>query len=150
MSRKLSCLTLILLALAGTTIAADQSYNHDEKLYYGESMDIDDYVIEYKSSNDNQQMLRVGRWTGTSFRIIDEVEGTEIYESEGEKFRVSENMSIFIDQTGYDREGRFLDLNVSAGRDVFSSGELSSSVPDKIIISQGESAEVPLTLSNTG
>jgi len=82
--------------------------------------------------------------------IIEELEGVEIYESEGEKIEISENMSLVVERTGYDREGRFVELTLSAGKDVFSSGEISSSVPDKIIISQGESAEVPLTLSNTG
>jgi len=149
MSRKYFSLALVLLVLTGVA-GADQEYTHDQKLYYGDSMDINDYVIEYRSNNDNRQMLRVGRWTGTSFRIIEELEGIEIYESKGEEIEISENMSLVIEQTGYDRTGRFIDLDISASRDVFSSGELSSSVPDKIIISQGESAEVPLKLSNTG
>jgi uncharacterized membrane protein len=149
MRRKPLFLCLILLSLTGIA-AAQQSYSHNQKLYFGESMDVNDYVIEYKNSNDDQQMLRVGRWTGTSFHIVKEIEGIEVYESEGDKIEVSKNMSLVIDQTGYDREGRFLDLSVSASKDVFSSGKLSSSVPDKIIISQGESADVPLTLSNTG
>ena len=150
MDRKLFSLALVLLALTGMATAAEQDYSHNQNLYFGNSMEINDYVIEYKSSNDNDQMVRIGRWTGTSFRIIKEIEGIEIYESEGESFEISENISLVIEQTGYDRDGQFVNLTVSAGRDIFSSGEISSSVPDKIIISQGESAEVPLTLSNTG
>ena len=150
MDRKLFSLALVLLALTGMATAAEQDYSHNQNLYFGNSMEINDYVIEYKSSNDNDQMVRIGRWTGTSFRIIKEIEGIEIYESEGERFEISENISLVIEQTGYDRDGQFVNLTVSAGRDIFSSGEISSSVPDKIIISQGESAEVPLTLSNTG
>jgi uncharacterized membrane protein len=150
MDRKLFSLALVLLALTGMATAAEQDYSHNQNLYFGNSMEINDYVIEYKSSNDNDQMVRIGRWTGTSFRVIKEIEGIEIYESEGESFEISENISLVIEQTGYDRDGQFVNLTVSAGRDIFSSGEISSSVPDKIIISQGESAEVPLTLSNTG
>ncbi len=150
MSNKLFSLAFILLFSTGIAVAADQDYSHNQKLYFGDSMDIDDYVIEYKNNNDDDQMLRIGRWTGTSFHVIEEIEGIKIYESEGENFEISENMSLVIEQTGYDQEGRFIDLNILASKDVFSSGEISSSVPDKIIISQGESADVPLTLSNTG
>lgn len=150
MSRKYFSLALILLVLTGIAAAAEQEYTHDQKLYYGESMDINDYVIDYKSSSDDKHMLRVGKWTGTSFRVIKELEGVEVYESEGQTFQISENMSLGIEQTGYDPDGRFVKVNISAPKDIFSSGEMTSSVPDKIIISQGDSAKVPITLSNTG
>lgn len=113
-------------------------------------MDINDYVIDYNTNRDGQEVLEIGRWTGSSFRIIDEIEGLEIYNSKNENIKISENVSLVIERTGYDRDGRFIELNISATKDFFSSGELSSNVPDKIIISQGESANIPLTLENQG
>lgn len=142
----LAILCLILISLS----AASQDYTHDQKLYFGDSIDINDYVIDYNTNRDGQEVLEIGRWTGSSFRIIDEIEGLEIYNSKNENTQISENISLVIERTGYDRDGRFIELNISATKDFFSSGELSSNVPDKIIISQGESANIPLTLENQG
>lgn len=150
MNIKLVYLGFLMLLFSGLVSASGQNYSQDQKLYFGENIEINDYVIEYKNSNEDEQMIRIGRWTGTSFRVIEELEGFEIYESKGQNFVISENMSLVIERTGFDREGRFVDLSISGNKNILSSGELSSSVPDKIIISQGESADVPLTLSNTG
>lgn len=150
MNGKSLCLVFSLLVLTGVAASADNDYTHNQNLYFGESMSINDYVIDYKSDNNGDQFLRIGEWTGASFHVIEQFEEMGVYEAEGEKINVSESMSMIIEGTGYDRDGRFVNLSISASKDVFSSGDMTSSVPDKIIISQGESAQVPLTLENTG
>lgn len=150
MKFKLLSLGIIFVFFAGLATSAGE-YAHNTKLYFGESMDINDYVIEYgEDSVDNEQRFRVGRWTGTSFLVLEELEGMELYESEGEEIKISENLSLVLEQTGYDEDGRFVELKVSGDKSIFSSGEMSSSSPDKIIMSRGGSEEVSLTLSNTG
>lgn len=83
--------------------------------------------------------LRIGRWTDKSFRVIEELEGSEIiYQMEGETVEASDNFTVRIDKVGFEESGRFVELEISSTENIFSSGDLSSSSPENLIISQGE------------
>ncbi|MFT4893113.1 MAG: putative membrane protein [Candidatus Nanohaloarchaea archaeon] len=142
--------SVLLVSLALLTFSgASMEYTQTAEIQFGETLEFDDYEIEYSADQDEPN-LRIGRWTGTSFQVFEELEGSEIYSSEGETLNASENLSVKILETGFNQEGRFIKLKLSSTGNVFASGELSSSTPENLIISQGESSEIPLTIENTG
>lgn len=147
MKRKILIFSAFFLLFSGLVIG--QSYSHDEKMYFGEQEEIGDYVMEYSSQN-GDDVLEIGRWTDTSFRIMKQVENDDIYEREGETLDISENLSVKIGTSGWDEDGRFLKLDIIANKEILSSGEIDSSAPSKIIVSQDDNADVPFTLENTG
>ncbi|WP_414838037.1 NEW3 domain-containing protein [Candidatus Nanosalina sp. VS9-1] len=147
MRRKMLVFSVFFLLFSGLVLG--QSYSHDEKMYFGEQEEIGDYIVEYSSQN-GDDVLEIGRWMDTSFRIMDQVENDDIYEREGETLNISENLSIRIGSSGWDRDGRFLNLDIMADKEILSSGEIDSSAPSKIIVSQDDSADIPFTIENTG
>ena len=146
--RRKSALLFIILALFAVT-ASSLDFTQTTKVQYGESEKIDDYEIEF-GEREGEVNLRIGRWTDTSFRVMEEFEGSEVYERDGETIEVSENLTVKIDDVGFDESGRFVELEISSTENIFSSGDLSSSSPENLIISQGESSDIPLTLENEG
>ena len=147
MRRKLLVSTVFALIFLG--LASGQSYSHDETMYFGDQIDVGEYVVKYQNDR-GDDVLQVGRWTDTSFRIMKEIEDDEIYESEGETLEVSENLSIGVGTSGWDEDGRYLNIDLISDKDIFSSGEIDSTAPSKIIVSQDDSADVPLTIKNDG
>ncbi|MFB6143947.1 MAG: NEW3 domain-containing protein [Candidatus Nanohaloarchaea archaeon] len=135
-----------LLVLSISTVSAT---TQQTRLGYGEKLSFQDYEVRYGASNGDTS-LTIGRWTDTSFLVIKEIQGIDIYESVGESFRLSANTSIEIVSTGHSDQGRFVKLSISSTEDIFSSGTMTSSTPENLIIQQGESADIPLTLENTG
>lgn len=146
MNYRLAVLTVLIMAFTATACSME---THQTKIYFGETVEMQDYEIRYESDAGEAE-LTFGEWTDTSFLIHEEFRGSEIYEAEGEPFNVSDELKEEILRNGYDEDGRFVELSITGASDVFSSGEISSSTPDNLIISQGESAQIPLTLSNTG
>jgi len=128
---------------------ASQSYENDENIYFGEQKEVGDYIIKYEEDN-GEEILEVGRWTDTSFHIIKQIDGFDIYEKEGDTLNISENLNMEIGTAGWDKDGRFLNVDIIANKEILSSGEIDSSAPSKIIVSQDDSANVPFTLENTG
>ncbi|MFQ3275485.1 MAG: putative membrane protein [Candidatus Nanohaloarchaea archaeon] len=147
MRLKSSIIAVFVLFFVFTGASLD--YTQTTKIHFGETLEFNDYEIEY-SEQQGENTLRSGKWTETSFHVLTELQGNEIYESEGEELKASENLTLEIQETGFDQEGRFIRLQLSSTADIFSAGDLSSSTPDNLIISQGESSEIPLTIENTG
>jgi uncharacterized membrane protein len=142
--------SVLLIFLAFFTFTgASMEYTQTTEIQFGETLEFDDYEIEY-SEKQEEPNLRIGKWTETSFRVLEELEGSEIYSSEGETLNASDNLTVKIIETGFNQDGRFIKLEISSTGNVFASGELSSSTPENLIISQGESSEIPLTIENTG
>lgn len=137
---------VLLMLLSG---AASQSYENDETIYFGEQEEVGDYIIKYEEDN-GEDTLEIGKWTDTSFHIIEQISGFDIYEKEGESLNISEDLDVEIGTSGWDEDGRFLKLDIIANKEILSSGEIYSSAPSKIIVSQDNSADVPFTLENTG
>jgi uncharacterized membrane protein len=147
MNTKTSALLLFLAFFTFT--GASMEYTQTTEIQFGETLEFDDYEIEYSEKHEEPN-LRIGKWTETSFRVLEELEGSEIYSSEGETLNASDNLTVKIIETGFNQDGRFIKLELSSTGNVFASGELSSSTPENLIISQGESSEIPLTIENTG
>ena len=147
MRRKLLVSTVLALIFLG--LVSGQSYSHDEKMYFGDEIDVGEYIVKYQNDR-GDDVLQVGRWTDTSFRIMEEIEDDEIYESEGETLNVSKELSIGVGTSGWDEDGRYLNIDLISEKDIFSSGEIDSSAPSKIIVSQDGNADVPLTIKNDG
>lgn len=146
MKWRYTSLLMVLLLLPSAAYSLD---THDKTVYFGDTVEIGDYEIRYRSEQ-GQASLTAGRWTGTSFLILKELEGTELYEKEGDRMNLSDELAVTILESGYDDTGRFMEMKIEAPEDVFSSGEISSSTPENLMISQGESAQIPLTIENTG
>lgn len=146
MGRKtaLLCSLLILLAASASALTTQET-----KIRFGDKATVQDYEIRFGTSG-GETALTIGEWTETSFQIIDELKGPEFYDSQGEKLQISENMTLELKNTGFDESGRFAKIALTARKELFTSGEMSTSTPENLIIQQGDSADIPLTIENTG
>lgn len=146
MSRKTG---LIFCALLLFTVSSAALTTQETKIDFGDKATIQDYEIRFEASQ-GETTFTVGRWTETSFHVIKELEGAEIYDAEGKEMQISDNMSLTLESTGFDDSGRFARVALTADKGFFTSGEMTTSTPENLIIQQGDSSDIPLTLENTG
>ena len=140
---------LIVLAACFSVFAFAQDESYSEKMYFGEEVELDGYIIELDVER-GDDVLKVGRWTGTSFLIMEEVENEDLYDGEGDLIEVSDDLSIELGTHGWDEDGRFLEMEIYSDEDVFSSGEMDSNAPSTVIVSQGDEESLNLNIENTG
>lgn len=135
-----------------TTVLASSHYSNQEtvKLHHSEPLKLDNYTFLYdKYDYKDAQYLKIGLDKKRTDLVLRKVEN--LYKSEGETIEIpEENMSIHITYVGRDDDGRYLNLTINSAKKIFASAELTHSAPDKVIVSQGGSVEVPLELENTG
>lgn len=147
MRSKLVVLMFLAACITGVAQAQDQSYS--EKMYFGDEEELGDYIIELGVQR-GDDVLKIGRWTGTSFLVMEQIENEDLYDNEGEVVEIADDLSIELGSYGWDEDGRFLEMEIHSEEDIFSSGEMESNAPSKAIMSQGDTETVSLTIENTG
>ncbi|MFB6213531.1 MAG: hypothetical protein ABEJ07_03145 [Candidatus Nanohaloarchaea archaeon] len=145
--RKKTLLVAVMLFLGGVQAV---QYQDSFKIHAGSSVDLDDYTFSYDQMTGTSNTFKVAREEGDTSLVLHQLEGDEIFDSEGHSFRVDSNLSYSIRDIDSDSNGLYLEIGVNSSRDVFASSDLDVDVPQKVFVAQGEELTVTVDLRNTG
>jgi len=145
-------LALVLLILSLGFVSANPDEKVDKTIHMEESVEIKDYIIELDtvSLEDTENEFKISYNTGKTLRVLERVRGNEIFDLEGEKLDISDELDVKIDYIGSDSSGLYFDLSVDADPNLLSHAEISSTTPERIAVEQGEELTIPLELENEG
>lgn len=154
MRRRIFLISLALVVFTGFSTAAnnadDMAYSHEVELYQGENLKLNDYVFSYGDKG-STVYFEVNHDDGNSNTILKQVKRSELFESEGRTFDIpSEGLKVRLNRISSDEDGQYLNLTVASENDIFSDVDLSSSAPDRVIASRGESVTISMDVSNQG
>lgn len=150
-------LLLGLALLAVLPVAAGAPMNTENvTIYRGDDLELGGYSFEYErqSYGDQHEVFQIGMDTGSSVQVLAELEDDRLYEAVGEQRSVTPSLLYTITDLGRDiegdQQGLYMDLRITSNLSIFSSASMESSAPDRVILEQGGSTDIPLTVENNG
>lgn len=155
MNERVLLLGLAVLAVLPTVAGASMN-SENVTIYRGERLELGGYSFEYyrQSYGGQHEVFLVGEDTGSSMQVLAKLEDDELYGALGEQRSATPSLWYTITELGRstegDQQGLYMDLKITSNRSIFSSASMESSAPDRVILEQGGSTSIPLTLRNDG
>ncbi|WEL23598.1 Putative membrane protein [Candidatus Nanohalovita haloferacivicina] len=138
------------MILFGSVAYSATDYTEDFKIQLESTEQLGDYELRFFTSEaqNGSATLQYVDIEGDQSVIKGHLRGEELRNSVGERVEVDENFSFTVKDVNFVEE--YVELEVTTSRDAFASSELSSDLPQRILISQDGTETVSVQLENTG